>query len=175
MPIPAPAWSYPTKDELADYLESYAARFELPVRTGVSVDGLQGRRSLRRLCGRARFEAENVIVATGAHRIPTAPAFAPELDPRIGQLHSSEYLNPSQLQEGGVLVVGAGNSGAEIAAELSRTHRCLLAGPKVDEIPCDTAPCRLVSAFGLPVLRASRGEGRHAGRPEAGPEAARQG
>ena len=86
-----------------------------------------------------------MIVATGAHQIPKVPAFAPELDPRIVQLHSSEYLNPSQLQEGDVLLVGGGNSGAEIAAELSRTHRCLLAGPKVDEIPVrhGTLPARL--------------------------------
>jgi len=75
-----------------------------------------------------------VVVATGAHRIPKVPAFAPELDPRIVQLHSCEYRNPLQLQEGGVLLVGAGNSGAEIAVELSRTHRCLLAGPKTGEI-----------------------------------------
>ena len=57
-----------------------------------------------------------MIVATGAHRIPRVPAFATELDPRIVQLHSSEYRNPSQLQDGDVLVVGVGNSGAEIGA-----------------------------------------------------------
>jgi putative flavoprotein involved in K+ transport len=134
-PIPALAWSFPTKDELADYLESYAARFKLPVRTSVSVDGLS-RVNDRFVvsAGELRLEADNVVVATGAHRIPKVPAFAPELDPRIVQLHSCEYRNPSQLQEGGVLLVGAGNSGAEIAVELSRTHRCLLAGPKTGEI-----------------------------------------
>jgi putative flavoprotein involved in K+ transport len=136
LPLPAPAWSFPTKDELAEYLEAYAARFELPVRTGVSVDGLfraNGRFVVS--AGERRFEAANVIVATGAHQIPKRPAFASELDPRIAQLHSCEYGNPSQLQEGDVLLVGAGNSGAEIAAELARTHRCWLAGPKTGEIP----------------------------------------
>ena len=136
MPIPAPAWSFPTKDELADYLESYAARFDLPVRTGVSVDGLSkvdGRFVVS--AGDLRFEADNVIVATGAHRIPKAPDFAPELDPRIMQLHSSEYRNPAQLQEGDVLLVGVGNSGAEIAADLCATRRCWLAGVKTGEIP----------------------------------------
>src|SRR5215210_2596217 len=146
LPLQAPAWSFPTKDELADYLESYAERFELPVRTGISVDGLSkvdGRFVVS--AGELRFEAENVIVATGAHRIPRVPAFAPELDPRIVQLHSSEYLNPAQLQEGDVLLVGAGNSGAELSVELARGRHCVLAGPKVGEIPVrhGTLPGRL--------------------------------
>jgi putative flavoprotein involved in K+ transport len=136
LPIPAPSWSFPTKDELADYLESYATRFELPVLTGISVDRLSkvGDRFVVS-AGERLFEASNVIVATGAHQIPKLPAFAPELDPRIVQLHSRDYRSPSQLQEGDVLLAGAGNSGAELAAELSRTHRCWLAGPKTGEIP----------------------------------------
>jgi putative flavoprotein involved in K+ transport len=146
MPIPAPAWSFPTKDELADYLESYAEQFELPVRTGVSVDGLSkaaGRFVVS--AGELRFEADNVIVATGAHQIPKVPDFAPELDPRIVQLHSSEYRNPSQLQEGDVLLVGAGNSGAELGAELSQTRGCRMAGSTPGEIPVrhGTVPARL--------------------------------
>src|SRR6266540_265262 len=111
LPLPAPAWSFPTKDEMADYLESYAERFELSVRNGVTVDRLSkagGRFVVS--AGESRFEVEHVIVATGAHRIPKVPAFASELDPRIVQLHSSDYFNPSQLQEGDVLLVGAGNS-----------------------------------------------------------------
>ena len=151
-PLPAPAWSFPTKDELADYLEAYVARFELPVRTGIAVDGLSkanGRFVVS--AGERRFEAANVIVATGAHQIPKVPVFAPELDPRITQLHSRDYRGPSQLQEGDVLLVGAGNSGAEIATELSRTHRCFLAGPRTGEIPVrhGTLPAR----FGFRVFR----------------------
>ena len=136
LPLAASAWSFVTKDQLADYLESYAAQFALPVRTGVTVERLSradGR--FVAVAGDTRYEAENVIVATGAHRIPKLPAFAPELDPRIVQLHSCQYKNASQLQEGDVLVVGAGNSGAEIALELSRTHRCWLAGPSTGQIP----------------------------------------
>ena len=136
LPFEGPAWSYPTKDELADYLEGYAERFELPVRTGITVDKLSkvdGRFVIS--AGESRFEADNVVVATGAHRIPKLPGFAPELDPRIMQLHSSEYRNPAQLQKGDVLVVGVGNSGAEIAADLCSTRRCWLAGEKTGEIP----------------------------------------
>jgi len=146
LPLPAPAWSFPTKDELADYLEAYAVQFELPVRTGISVDALtksDGRFVVS--AGEHRFEAENVVVATGAHQIPRVPGFAPDLDPGVVQLHSSAYRNPSQLQEGDVLLVGAGNSGAELAAELSRTHQVWLAGPKTGEIPVrhGTLPARL--------------------------------
>jgi putative flavoprotein involved in K+ transport len=129
-------WSFPTKDEQADYLEAYVAHFELPVRTCVHVERLEkanGRFVVS--AGDETYEAENVIVATGAHNIPKTPAFAAELDPRIVELHSSAYRNPSQLQDGDVLLVGAGNSGAELAFELSRSHRVLLSGPKINEIP----------------------------------------
>jgi putative flavoprotein involved in K+ transport len=127
--FPAPAMAFPTKDEMADYLESYAARFDLPVRTGVKVDGLsrEGDRYVVE-AGDRRFEADNVVVASGAYQSPRIPTFAPELDPGIVQLHSSEYREPSQLQEGGVLVVGAANSGAEIALEVSRDHVTWLSG-----------------------------------------------
>jgi len=150
--FPAPGWSFPTKDEMADYLEAYAARFELPVRTGVRVDRLSrdGERFVV-TAGPRRFEADQVVVASGAHRQPRVPGFASGLDPRIVQLHSSEYRAPSQLREGGVLVVGAGNSGAEIARELARTRSTLLAGKPVGEIPVrhGSRAARLV----LPVIR----------------------
>jgi putative flavoprotein involved in K+ transport len=129
MRFPAPTSSFPTKDEVADYMVAYAARFDLPVRTGVRVEGLSrfGDRFVVTSFDR-RFEADNVVVAPGAYHNPRIPAFAPELDPAIVQLHSSEYRNPSQLREGGVLVVGAGNSGAEIALEASRGHPTWLSG-----------------------------------------------
>jgi putative flavoprotein involved in K+ transport len=128
-PFPAPAWSFPDKDEVADYLEAYATRFDLPVRTGVRVDGLSkeaGRYVVA--AGDRLFEADQVVVASGAYQRPRIPPFAAELDPGLVQLHSSEYRNPSQLQEGGVLVVGAANSGAEIALEVSRDHETWLSG-----------------------------------------------
>ncbi len=152
MPFPAPGWSFPTREEMADYLAAYAQRFELPVRTGVHVDRLsrEGDRYVV-TAGDQRFEADNVVVASGASRDPKVPPFAGELDPRIVQLHSSEYRNPSQLQDGAVLLVGAGNSGAEIANELVRTHPTLLAGSDVGAIPVrhGSVPARFV----LPVIR----------------------
>jgi putative flavoprotein involved in K+ transport len=136
MGFPAPAWHYPTKDEVADYLETYAARFQLPVRPGVAVDGLT-RRGEQYLvtAGERRFEADNVVVASGAYHTPRVPAFAAELDPAILQLHSSGYRRPSQLREGPTLVVGAGNSGAEIALELAGRHPTWLAGKESGHVP----------------------------------------
>jgi putative flavoprotein involved in K+ transport len=128
-PFPASAWSFPTKDEVAEYLEAYAARFDLPVRSGVHVHRLsrEGDRYVV-VAGDRRFEADRVVVASGAYQRPRVPAFAAELDPGLVQLHSNGYRDPSQLQEGGVLVVGAANSGAEIALEASRSHRTWLSG-----------------------------------------------
>jgi putative flavoprotein involved in K+ transport len=128
-PFPASAWSFPTKDEMADYLEAYATRFDLPVRIGVRVDRLRREEGqFVVMSADHRFDADNVVVASGGFQSPRVPTFASELDPSTVQLHSSEYRDPSQLQEGDVLVVGAGNSGADIALELSRTHRIRLSG-----------------------------------------------
>jgi putative flavoprotein involved in K+ transport len=150
--FPAPAVSFPTKDEMADYLEAYAARFDLPVRTGVKVDGLsrEGDRYVV-ASGDRRFEAEHVVVATGANQVPKVPAFADELHSSIVQLHSSQYRHPSQLQEGAVLVVGAGNSGAEIAFEVSRTHPTCLSGKPSGQIPVRHGPA--AARFFFPVVR----------------------
>ena len=149
MRIPgASEWYYVTKDEMADYLEEYARRFELPVQTGVAVDGLtraDGRFVVS--AGHRRYEAENVIVATGEHRIANVPDFAAELDPRIVQMHSSEYRAPTQLADGDVLVVGAGNSGAEIAYELVQTRRCFLAGKSSGQIPVPHGTLRFRPGF----------------------------
>jgi putative flavoprotein involved in K+ transport len=135
-PFPAPGWSYPTARETADYLEAYATRFDLPVRTGTRVDRLTkvGDRFVVE-SGERRFEASSIVVATGFYGTPVVPDFAAELDPRIVQMHSSEYRAPSQLASGNVLLVGAGNSGADIALEISATHRTWLSGPDKGEVP----------------------------------------
>jgi putative flavoprotein involved in K+ transport len=129
LPFPAPAHSFPTKDQVADYLEAYAARFQLPVRTGVRVDRLwrdDGRFVVA--TGDRSWAADNVVVAMSTFQVPRVPSFAAELDPAILQLHSSGYRRPSQLREGPTLVVGAGNSGAEIALEIAGSRRTWLSG-----------------------------------------------
>lgn len=136
LPFPAPPHSFPVKDEMADYLESYAAHFELPVRRGVRVERLTKEKGTFLIeAGEKRFEAANVVVAMANYQKPRLPSFARELGKDITQLHSSEYRNPSQLQEGGVLVVGAGNSGAEIALELSQSRPTWLSGRHPGHIP----------------------------------------
>ncbi len=137
MPFPAPPRYSPTKDEMADYLESYARHFQLPVRNGVRVDGLSrsGDRYLV-TSGAQRFLAREVVIAMADYQRPKTPGFASELDASIVQLHSSAYRRPTQLRQGRVLLVGAGNSGAEIAMELRKAgHPVVMAGPDVGSIP----------------------------------------
>ena len=136
MRFPAPSHTFPTKDEMGDFLETYAARFNLPVRLGVEVDHLsrQGERFIIK-AGDLRFEADNVVVAMANFQKPKVPQFAEELHPGIVQLHSIDYRNPSQLQDGDVLIVGAGNSGSEIAMEVSRSHTTWMSGRSTGHIP----------------------------------------
>jgi len=152
MPFPGDRLAFPTKDEQADYLRSYADHFALPVRTGVRVDRLfrEGDRYVVTAAER-RWEASRVVVATGGCQAPDVPAFADRLAPSVQQLHSTQYRGPSQLQPGDALVVGLGNSGAEIALEISRTHRTWLAGTASAEIPFRHG--RVAARFALPVVR----------------------
>ena len=137
LPYPGPAWAFPTRDEFADYLQAYAAWAELPVRTRTAVRRVSydGGRYVVETDGGLRFEAENVVIAAGYDRLPKTPDYAHQLAPNIRRLHAVDYRNPDQLQDGPVLVVGAGNSGADIALELARTRRVLLSGPHPGQLP----------------------------------------
>src|SRR5215211_3332462 len=152
LPFPSPRWSYPTKDQVADYLATYAKRFELPVRTLAKVDRLQAvdRKYLLRL-GADRIIADNVVVATGGFgRTPRIPDFALDLDPSIRQLHSSEYRRPAQLKPGRVLVVGASHSGTDIAYEVAATHPTILAGRDPGQTP--VGPDQWMARLVLPLM-----------------------
>ncbi len=106
---------------MLDYLERYVAAFELPVRLGVKVDGLFREGSgFRVTAGAQAFDADNVILATGVHRVPRTPAFAGDLSDDIVQLHSVDYRNPGQLQPGTVLLVGRGQHAAPRSPWTSR-------------------------------------------------------
>lgn len=137
MTFPGDPNAFPRKDEMADYLEAYASRFRLPVRTGVKVTNVS-RIGTRYLVTAAdvRLEADNVVIAMATYQRPRVPEFASELDSSIAQLHSSAYRNLGQLNPGGLLIVGGGNSGAEIAAEASRAgRRVWMSGPDVGHVP----------------------------------------
>ncbi|HET7715947.1 MAG TPA: FAD-dependent oxidoreductase [Bauldia sp.] len=136
MPFPAPATYFPTKDEMADYLEAYAARFALPVRSGVRVDRLSksGELFVAEAGGR-RYEAGQVIIAMSKYQKPFVPGFAGMLDPAIVQLHSLDYRNPDQLRDGSVLLVGAANSASEIARDLAPARKVFLSGRHPGHVP----------------------------------------
>lgn len=156
LPMPLPRNAYPTGHQMADYLESYAAHFALPVRTGVTVD------SLRRAeesgygyvigAGERTFTAEQVVIAAGYFRIPHVPAFASELDPAIRHFHSSDYRRPSQLAAGPVLVVGLSHSGADMAMEAAaHGHHTIVSGKGHGELPV-SVDSRL-GRLGWPVMK----------------------
>lgn len=140
MRFPAPPSSFPTKDQMADYLETYASAFDLPVRTGVRVTRLAREDGgyLVTTDGPS-FRCDNVVVASGTFgRTPYVPDFAGQLDPGIVQLHSSGYKGPAQLQPGGVLVVGASHSGGDIAYEAGMAgHPTVLSGRIHGQVPFD--------------------------------------
>jgi putative flavoprotein involved in K+ transport len=134
--IPGEDWDFPTKDEVADYLESYARHFELPIRHDTRIERLtRGDGGFVATAGDDTFVADNVVIAMAAYQRRKVPAFADELDPGIVQLHVAEYRNPEQLRDGPVLIVGAGNSGAEIAMELVGRHEVLVSGPSTGVQP----------------------------------------
>jgi putative flavoprotein involved in K+ transport len=144
-------WGFPSKNEMADYLESYARKFDLEVETGVRVERLtrDGDRFVATARDR-RFEADNVVVAMSSWQRPRVPDLASELDPRIVQFHVADYKSPAQLQEGSVLVVGAGNSGAEVAIEVARTHKVWLSGPSTGHIPF--RPESVIARLLMPII-----------------------
>jgi putative flavoprotein involved in K+ transport len=146
MPFPGPPSLYPTRDQVADYLAEYARAFELDVRSGVRVESVSATgHGFQVRSDSGELTADNVVVATGAYHTPRVPSFAFDLDRGILQIHSSEYRNRDQLREGAVLIVGAGNSGAEIALDIAAHHEVSLSGPDTGQEPtrAGTLPDRL--------------------------------
>jgi putative flavoprotein involved in K+ transport len=136
VPFPGDPYHLPTRTEVSDYLEWYAQVNYLSVRCGVRVQALRRLGSGFAIAtDGVQLEADSVIVATGPFQRPLVPSFAEQLDPAIVQLHSSEYHNPAQLPDGDALVVGAANSGAQIALEISGTRNVTLAGRSVGSLP----------------------------------------
>ena len=136
MRFPTPGGYFPTKDEMADFLESYAAHFTLPVRTGVRIERLWKRDGrFVAEAGDRRYEAGQVVVAMSGYQRPRVPDFAGRLDPGIVQFHSFDYRNPGQLADGPVLLVGAGNSASEIARELAPHRQVFMSGRDTGHVP----------------------------------------
>lgn len=128
MKVPKSYHYYPTKNEIADYFESYAKTFSLPIRHGAAVTKLVYKNGVYTAHTKNEvIHAKQVIIASGPYQKPSIPACAAKLSKKIVQLHSSQYKNLSQVPKGDVLVVGGGNSGAQLAAELARDHRVTVA------------------------------------------------
>jgi putative flavoprotein involved in K+ transport len=155
MKFPALPNYFPTKDEMGDYLESYAKHFNLPVKNNIKVDGLSREGDKYFIAaGDQHFEAEHVVIAMSNYQVPKIPKFAKDLNPEIIQVHSFDYRNPSQLKEGPVLVVGAGNSGSELALEAAKNnHNVILAGRDTGHIPFEIEGTLSKLILGRLVLR----------------------
>jgi putative flavoprotein involved in K+ transport len=119
---------YPTRDEVADYLTEYARRFELPVELNSRVRAIRktAQAYVLELDDRT-YEADQVVVATGPFQVPFVPAIADRLDEGVVQMHSTAYRSPESVPDGRVLVVGGGNTGFQIAEELSASREVHLA------------------------------------------------
>lgn len=151
--FPGDPWHFPGKDEVADFLEQYAVEMDLPVRTQTRVDRLVPRDGggFTAHLGSERVECDNVVVATGTFgRTPRVPDVATSIDPRIRQLHSTVYKNPTQLQQGATLVVGASHSGYDIAYEVAADRPTILVGPARGNIPLEWDSARFKVA--MPVV-----------------------
>lgn len=152
MRFPAPPGSYPSGRDMADYLESYVAEMGIRVMSGMPVSRVQRQAdgSWAVTVGGESLLANNVVVACGSERLPKVPEFGADLDPGIRQVHSSDYRNPDQLLPGPVLVVGAGQSGADIALELRAAgFETTLAGIVPGEVPVPFGSRRSRAAFPL--------------------------
>lgn len=168
MRFPAKADQYISKDELATFLERYAEVNDLPVRSSTRVTRLRfdGETYVAEAAGR-ELRSANVVVAMADYQAPNVPDFAPDLDPDIVQMHSTQYKRPSQLADGTVLVVGLGNSGADIGLELTKTHTTYISGKPGAVIPFHIEPwfgrnigVRLVRFAAVKVLNTSTPIGR---------------
>jgi len=153
MPYPAPDENYVTKDDVADFLEKYATANELPVRSGVWVDRVaHDGRQFNVETSTGSMSADNVVIAMADYQVPKVPAFGSSLRNDIVQIHSSHYRNLSQLRNGPTLVVGFGNSGADIGLEVALDRETYISG-ETDAV----VPFHLESWFGrkigVPLVR----------------------
>ncbi|WP_162392252.1 flavin-containing monooxygenase [Goekera deserti] len=135
-PFPGDPDGYPRSAEVAAYLQDYASANALPVRLSTSVEKVEKRGRFVLHTNHGVVDAAVVVVTTGAFQLPRVPAFSAGLAPSVRQLHTSDYRNTQQLPSGRVLVVGTGNSGLQVAAELAATHEVhLSAGSKQMALP----------------------------------------
>ena len=137
MSFPGARDSYPGRDDVADFLRAYVARFDLPVRLNTTVTRLtREERGYTAETTTGPIQAQQVVIATGPFQVPFVPELAERLGPELTQLHSASYQSPEDLPEGRVLVVGGANSGQQIALELSDSRNVEIAvGQRLPTLP----------------------------------------
>lgn len=176
MKFPAKGDVFVTKDDMADYLDTYATVNDLPIHLGVNVKRVthDGDRYVVET-QTVTLTADNVVVAMAEFQTPKVPGFGADLDPEITQLHSSEYKNPQQLRPGAALVVGLGNSGADIGLEIAAKHNTFIAGTETAHIPFRIEPwfgrnvlVRIVRFMMINVMNTSTPIGRRVRRKAVG-------
>nr|WP_029329054.1 NAD(P)/FAD-dependent oxidoreductase [Lentibacillus jeotgali] len=119
--------SYPTKDEMADYLEGYVAHFNLPHKMNTMVTRVEKENNYFNVFTEdERFQSRKIVIASGAFQKPYIPPVIHN-ENELSHIHSSSYTEPEDLNDGIVLIVGGGNSGAQIAVELSEDREVILA------------------------------------------------
>jgi putative flavoprotein involved in K+ transport len=124
MPFPGNPDSYPGRDEVVDYVTDYARQFDLPVQLGSRVRAVrQSERGYLIELDHRTYSADQLVIATGPFQVPFVPAIAEDLGPDVVQLHNTRYREPADLPNAPVLVVGGGNTGFQIAEELSGTRK----------------------------------------------------
>lgn len=136
MAFPGRHDSYPGKDAVADFLQAYAAKFELPVVLNTNVTSLRRDGLFVAETDKGQVQASNVVVSTGPFQSPFTPPISKDLDPGVFQIHSVDYRRRDSIPSGRVLVVGSANTGCQIALELSATHDVeISAGKHLPTIP----------------------------------------
>jgi putative flavoprotein involved in K+ transport len=129
LPVPGDPDGYPTKDEIADYLEQYAAHFDMPVAMETGIRSLTRYEDGFRATtdAGAIVDARAVVLASGAFQRPAIPPIGRQFASDVLQLTAESYKNPTQVPPGRVLVVGDGATGRQLAVELVATHEVVLA------------------------------------------------
>jgi putative flavoprotein involved in K+ transport len=137
MAFPGPPTEYPGKDGVADFLAAYARQFDLPVQLDTTITSLAHDNGVYvARSDRDEIRARHVVVATGPFHVPVIPPIADQLDPQLPQIHSADYRNPDGLPRDRTLVVGAANSGQQIALELSQSRPVDIAvGERLKTLP----------------------------------------
>ena len=120
-PMPSSTNEFPTKDETIDYLCQYEERYDFPIKRPVQVDTVNKKQDFFELkTSDGIYQAKTIISATGTFKHPFIPDIPGRENFKGEQIHSADYRSPEAFKDKKVIIVGEGNSGAQILAEVSQ-------------------------------------------------------